>query len=240
MSRVNIDNEFIRRRTVEIQLRDSTPVLIRPIVPEDRDRLSEGLARLSPRSTQLRFLRSVGRFSERELSYLTEIDFKDHFAWGAMALDQPAEPGIGVARYVRDREDPETAEAAVAVIDAYQGRGLGSILLEVLAETAQENGIKRFYGIISSENRLVREAVRRAGASSVWEDGVFRFELPLPLPRGAEGLEGLCGSARRRPRRAGGLRGRPRLAPTLIGPGGVPVTWTRSHLAQAGSAPSRI
>ena len=93
MSRVNIEHEFIRRRTVEIQLRDSTPVLIRPIVPEDRDRLSEGLARLSPRSTQLRFLRSVGRFSERELSYLTEIDFKDHFAWGAMALDQPAEPG---------------------------------------------------------------------------------------------------------------------------------------------------
>ena len=181
MSRVNVETEFIRRRTVEIQLRDSTPVLIRPIVPEDKDRLSEGLARLSSRSTQLRFLRSVGRFSERELSYLTEIDYKDHFAWGAMALDQPEEPGIGVARYVRDRDDPETAEAAVAVVDAYQGRGLGSILLEVLAETAQENGMKRFYGIISSENRVVRDAVRRAGASSVWEDGVFRFELPLPL-----------------------------------------------------------
>ena len=182
MSEESLHDDFVSRRTVELRLRDSTPVVIRPIVPEDRDRLSQGLEKLSPRSRFLRFLRPISRLSEKELTYLTEIDYNDHFAWVAIAPNEPGAPGIGVARYIRDREDPDTAEAAVTVVDAYQGRGLGTVLIEVLADTAQENGITRFRGYVSGENRLVLEAVRKAGADWTWDQGVVEIEVPLPLP----------------------------------------------------------
>ncbi|MCH7584511.1 MAG: GNAT family N-acetyltransferase [Acidobacteria bacterium] len=182
MNDISVDSRFIRSRTVEIQLRDSTPVVIRPIVPEDRDRLRQGLERLSPRSRFLRFLGPISQLSEKELGYLTEIDYKDHFAWVALAQDEPGAPGIGVARYIRDRGDSDIAEAAVTVVDAYQGRGLGTVLIEVLADTAQENGIRRFRGYVSGENRLVLEAVGKAGTNWVWDQGVVKIEVPLPLP----------------------------------------------------------
>lgn len=66
------------------------------------------------------------QLTEAELDYLTNIDYQDHFAWTAFALDDPGQPGIGVARFIRLVERPEAAEAAVTVIDAYQGRGCNS------------------------------------------------------------------------------------------------------------------
>jgi GNAT superfamily N-acetyltransferase len=115
---------------------------------------------------------------------LTEIDYRTHFAWGAELATGKQHLGIGLARYVCQTDDPATAEAAVAVLDEYQGRGLGGILLALLAESAQENGVKRFRSYVLSQNRKVLDALTRPGIE--WQeeaDGdTVRFDIPLPLP----------------------------------------------------------
>ena len=179
---MDIDDEFIRTRTSIVDLSDGTPVRVRPIVPSDKPRIAEGLAQLSAESQYLRFLRPVDHLSSDELTYLTEIDYQTHFAWGAELAGGRQRRGVGLARYVRQSEDPTTAEAAVAVLDEYQGKGLGTILLALLAESAQENGVQRFRSYVLSANQKVLAALDRPGIELHEEDGMVRFDIPLPLP----------------------------------------------------------
>jgi RimJ/RimL family protein N-acetyltransferase len=127
-------------------------VLIRPIRPDDKWMLEEGLRHLSQTSVQRRFLSPKTRFSKAELRYLTEVDGENHVA---LVAEYPAEPVrrlIAVARFVRLPEDPEAAEAAIVVGDDWQGRGLGSLLAEQLADEARRRGIRRFTATMASDN----------------------------------------------------------------------------------------
>ena len=162
-----------------VTLRNGTRALIRPIRAEDKEALADGLARLSSESRYRRFLRPVTSLNERELKYLTEIDYTNHFAWVAMAVDEPGEPGLGVARYIRDPLDPEVAEAAVAVVDDHQGQGLGTMLLRVLVAAARENGIHTFRGWVLGDNTNVLRPLERIGARRKPDHGVLRIEVDL-------------------------------------------------------------
>jgi GNAT superfamily N-acetyltransferase len=175
-----VDDEFIRRRTTEVTLRDGTPVLLRPILPEDKAELLDGFRRLSPQSRYRRFLSPVDELTEEQLRDLTEVDYVDHFAWVAFGLSAAGRPGIGVARYVRVPGEPEVAEAAVTVVDDYQGRGLGTLLLEALGAVALENGITRFRGYALEENRAILEVLEGLGASTEHDSpGLVRVEIDL-------------------------------------------------------------
>jgi GNAT superfamily N-acetyltransferase len=158
------DDPFIRSRTVELTLRGGMRIRMRPIVPDDKPRLVEGFERLSPLSRYRRFLAAVTRLRPDQLARLTEIDYVNHFALGAIAVDEAGEPGVAVARYVRYEADPETADAAVTVLDAYQGHGLGTLLMRALGAVARENGIRRFRADVLADNRPVREMLTRLGA----------------------------------------------------------------------------
>jgi acetyltransferase len=94
---------------------DGTPLLIHAIGPEHKPCLVEGLARLSEESRYRRFAQPLRACSDAQLRYLTEIDYRDHMAWLAADLSAPGVPGVAVARYVRRRDDPRSAEAAVTV-----------------------------------------------------------------------------------------------------------------------------
>jgi GNAT superfamily N-acetyltransferase len=161
-----------------VTLRDGTRARVRPIRPDDKDALLAGFERLSPQSRYRRFLRPVKNLSERELKYLTEIDYTSHFAWVAADPDDDMN-GYGVARYVRDPKDPEVAEAAVAVIDNQQGKGLATILMQLLSATARENGIRAFRGWVLGDNREVLEPLERRGARRIADEGVLRVEVEL-------------------------------------------------------------
>ncbi len=161
-----------------VTLKDGSRAVIRPIRPDDKQALVDGFERLSEESTYRRFLRPVTRLSARELQYLTEIDYASHFAWVAADADDQSR-GYGVARYVRDPKDPNVAEAAVAIVDDQQGKGLGTILMKVLVATARENGITTFRAWVLGENRAVLGALERLGASRTPEDGVIRVEVDL-------------------------------------------------------------
>jgi GNAT superfamily N-acetyltransferase len=119
-------------------LRDGTRIEIRPIRPEDRDELAAGLERLSPKSRYRRFLTPTDELSERELDYLTHVDHRDHEALVARDADSGA--GVGVARFVRWADDPDAAEFAAAVADDWQGRGVGTLLLDELTKRARRGG----------------------------------------------------------------------------------------------------
>jgi GNAT superfamily N-acetyltransferase len=176
-----VDEEFVRSRTTEMALPDGGRVRLRPVVPEDKAALVEGFHRLSPESRYRRFMAPIAELSEEQLAELTEVDYSDRFAWMAFSLDEAGTPGMGVSRYVRDGTDPEVAEAAVTVIDDYQGRGLGRLLLELLGAVALENGIKRFRGFALEDNRPILELLQRLGAELSHDSpGVLRFELDLP------------------------------------------------------------
>lgn len=170
---------FDERSSVAV-LDDGTRVLIRPIRAGDKRLLQEGIPRLSPQSRYLRFLHYLERLTAAELRYLTEIDYRDHFAWVAISLDQPDQIGLGVARYIRDKTRPTQAEAAVAVIDDYQCRGLGRLLLTRLADSARENGVDAFIAYLAPESPVVNHLLQNvAAATTSNEDGLVKVIVPL-------------------------------------------------------------
>jgi GNAT superfamily N-acetyltransferase len=169
----------LRLEQYRTALRDGTPVLVRPIRPDDKALLRKGFERLSPASRYRRFLSPVDELSDAELAYLTEIDYLDHFAWAAVRADRHDE-GLGVARYIRVKDEPEVAEAAVTVIDEYQGRGLGTLLLALLGAAALAAGIRFFRAFVLADNIPMRDLLNSLGAQTGFDSpGVVRFDVPL-------------------------------------------------------------
>ncbi|HYT05417.1 MAG TPA: GNAT family N-acetyltransferase [Gemmatimonadales bacterium] len=165
----------------ELQLRDGTRVRVRPIRPEDRDRLRVGLHQLSAASRYHRFLATVSELSEEQLCYLTEIDHVSHLAWIALDPALPGEPAVGVARCIRFPENSGMAEVAVTVLDAYQGRGLGTLLLGLLSRSAAAQGIRTFRAYVHEDNDAMLRIFRDLGAEVERADiGVCQLDIPVP------------------------------------------------------------
>lgn len=166
---------------IETHLRDGTPVLVRMVEPSDKAALAEGMAKLSARSRYLRFHTGIETLTDRQLRYLTEVDQRDHVAWVAVVHDGDDETGVGVARFVKLADEPEVAEAAVTVLDEYQGRGLGTILLTVLAAAATRRGITVFRSYVLGENTDMLQVFEALGATRARDEpGVYRVDLPVP------------------------------------------------------------
>jgi RimJ/RimL family protein N-acetyltransferase len=166
---------------IHITLLDGTRVVLRPVVPSDADGIAHGFDHLSEESRYRRFMGGLKRLTPAVLTRLTVLDYHDRFAWLAIAIDEPGQPGIAVARYVRLLGDPTTAEPAVTVIDEFQGRGLGTTMLDVLARSARANGIERFVAYALVDNRPVLAILKRNGARlRVSEPGVYEAIIDLP------------------------------------------------------------
>ncbi|HEV2751730.1 MAG TPA: GNAT family N-acetyltransferase [Gemmatimonadales bacterium] len=166
----------------EFELRDGRRVLVRRIRPEDRDRLQVGLHQLSAASRYHRFHAAVSELSPEQLSYLTEVDHVNHLAWIALDPTLPGEPAVGVARCIRVPVKPEMAEVAVTVLDAYQGRGLGTLLLGVLSQSAAMRGIRTFRAYVEEDNESMLRIFRDLGAHVGCLDvGVYQLDIPVPI-----------------------------------------------------------
>jgi len=144
-------------------LPDGTRILLRPIEASDKARISAALGRLSQETIRRRFLAAKPRFSTSELRYLTEVDGHNHLALAAVLADEP-ETLVGVARCVRLPDTPDTAEFAIVVADAFQGRRLGTLLARELAGAARAVGIRRFAATMLSDNEAVRRLMATISA----------------------------------------------------------------------------
>ena len=144
-------------------LPDGTKILLRPIEAADKARLAVALGRLSRETIRRRFFAAKPRFTTGELRYLTEIDGHNHLALAAFPAGDP-ETIVGVARCIRLPDSPDTAEFAIVVGDAFQGRGLGTLLARQLATAARAVGIRRFAASMLGENVAVRQLMRTISA----------------------------------------------------------------------------
>jgi len=163
-----------------VVLRDGTRALIRPIGPDDSDRLKAGFEIASADSIFLRFLAPHPRLSRSELRYLTGVDHDKHEA--LIAVDPESGESFGTARYIRSDDDPATAEFAIGVGDRWMRIGLGSALLGALAERAREAGITRFTGLIHSENTAIRRLVEKViGPFTTRPAGAGALEMVVDL-----------------------------------------------------------
>ncbi|HUO70966.1 MAG TPA: GNAT family N-acetyltransferase [Solirubrobacteraceae bacterium] len=168
-------------------------ILIRPIRRNDKDLLLDGLHRLSPQSQYRRFFSPKPKLSAAQLRYLTEVDHRTHEA--LVAIDQSSGDGIGVARFVRSSEHAGDAEAAVAVIDPWQDRRVGTALLEELAARAREEGVERFTASVLATNAPMLKLLRQFGDTTVVDRAAGVVELQIEL-RDAGIPDGLAHSLR--------------------------------------------
>lgn len=154
---------LIRRRHMKftpsyrelVKLKDGRTVLVRMIRPEDRQYIDASFSSLSPKTRYLRFHNGKESLTDAELKHYSEIDGINHFALGALWEKK----GVGVIRFYRDRDNPELAEVAIVIIDEFQTKGLGEILLRRTISAARERGIHRLQFKLLPDNEGMRRLI---------------------------------------------------------------------------------
>lgn len=179
MSSIPPTNELVALGA-PITLRDGSHVRIRQGHHTDRDLLLRGFERLSPESRYRRFLAPVADLSASTVRYLTEIDHHNHEAM--IALDEQTGEGIGVARYVRDPDHRDVAEVAVTVIDDWQRRGLGTLLLEVISARARQEDITRFTALMLATNKDMMDLLQDLYPVRIVDRELGTVEIEVPIP----------------------------------------------------------
>ncbi|MBR0789308.1 GNAT family N-acetyltransferase [Bradyrhizobium manausense] len=143
------------------RLRDGTPIEIRALRPDDEVGMLAALDQTSAQSRQRRFFIPKKHFSERERDFFMEIDFVHHVALVACVDDAGRSIIVGGGRYVV--ADPGRAEMAFMVIDAWQGRGIGTRIARDLIVLAREAGLTELVAEVLAENSAMRQVFSRLG-----------------------------------------------------------------------------
>lgn len=192
--------------TETVVLADGAVVVLRPLVPQDRELLVAGLAAMSAASRYYRFGTPVMP-GDADVDDLLEVDGVDEVAIGAVS--NPAEggsvegssaegrsaEGLGVARFLRDDQDPTVAEATVAVVDHWQGRGVGTRLLDRLVREARTRDVTTFRNYVLADNQRALRFLDALGADAPVRRGDVAV-VDLPVPRAGQRLrESLTGRA---------------------------------------------
>jgi len=168
-----------------------TQVVLRPLERGDTGSVLEVFAGLGDHSRALRFLTPKPRLTAGDLRQLTAVDHCHHVA--LLAAAPPGRP-IGIARFIRDRERPDSADVAVAVVDAWQDRGIGTMLAHGLVRRALEVGIRRFTMMMAPHNdgavRLLHRAPGEIERLAI-DDEIAEFAITFGDPASAS-LERAC------------------------------------------------
>ncbi len=164
-----------RHWEADVLLRDGRTAHVRPVRPEDEPLMVEFYAQVSDESKYYRFFAPMPELSEQDLHRFTHVDHVDRVAL-VMLLGGEM---IAVGRY--ERTEPREAEVAFLVQDRHQGRGIGQLLLEHLAQAGRERGIERFTAEVLPENQAMIHTFREAGyrVASEYDQGVMALEFSI-------------------------------------------------------------
>ncbi len=179
-------------------LRDGTDVRIRPIQRGDVELERRFIEELSARSRRFRFLDSMSSPSVALLRELTEIDATTEAAYVAIVVEDGRECEIGVARLSAPANSTD-CEFAIAVSDAWQRRGLGTLLMQRLIEVATARGLKTMHSVDSAENDPMRAFAKHlhlAGERNPEDVTQMLYSVDLPVSAAAVDT-GLADAARR-------------------------------------------
>jgi GNAT superfamily N-acetyltransferase len=176
------EHESARVYGEPVRLADGAQIVIRPIEPEDAGELRRGLRRLSALTAYRRFRAHITTVSPEQLDYLTRIDHVRHEALAA--LDPQVGSVAGVVRYVCDPTEPSQAELTHVVADAWQHRGVGSALIDRLAERAHAAGVERFIVTTLAVDAPARRLLTRVAEpiSERDQDGLIETTARLRPP----------------------------------------------------------
>ncbi len=162
------------RPRLELQLSDGMTIWLSPLLSGDKHSLEEGFEELSLESRYNRFGQGLGHLTESELNYLTNIDQRYHVAWGASTMESE---GIGIGRYIVTAHG--CAEVALTVMDDWQGRGVGKLLLRVLAAIARSDGVSQLCFKFVPGNRQIRAMLQGIEVEFDETDGLMSGALPI-------------------------------------------------------------
>lgn len=142
-------------------LRNGQKVTIRAQRPKDREGLEAAIARMSDESIYRRFFGARRQFSEKEVAYFLDIDFVDHAALVVVADENGEGAIVGGGRYVA--VEPGRAEVAFAVLDEYQGQGLGAALMRSLAAIVRQSGFRELIAEVLAGNAAMLKVFEKSG-----------------------------------------------------------------------------
>jgi acetyl coenzyme A synthetase (ADP forming)-like protein len=164
----------------EVLLKDGSSILLRPIKVDDAKSWVEFVGRLSARTKYLRFHHVTKEMGLEDAARFCTVDYRGTFAFVAEVLRETKRDIVAIGRYYR-LPDHHSAEVALAIEDRYQGRGLGTSILEQLADVARENGIDRFEADVLAENEQMMNVFKDYGfhVTSELQTGVYRVTFPI-------------------------------------------------------------
>jgi acyl-CoA synthetase (NDP forming)/RimJ/RimL family protein N-acetyltransferase len=170
----------------DVLLLDGSTARLRPIRPDDADDLVEFYARVSPESKYMRFFAPYPELSRRDVEHFTRVDYEDRVAL-VLTIGRHI---VAVGRYDAIDVERRHAEVAFLVEDRYQGRGIGQLLLEHLAQAARERGLETFVAEVLPDNLRMIHTFKQAGyrVARGFEDGVLRLEFPIAATETAVGV----------------------------------------------------
>jgi RimJ/RimL family protein N-acetyltransferase len=175
-------------------LRAQLPVILRPLTPDDRERITDAFRKLSPESTYFRFWTRVQGANPTFIERLCTDDGGQHRTWVVVVENNDDIPGVGGGSYWCLDNAAESAEVSFTVADEYQGQGVGTLLLAVLWAEAQEAGIRQFVANVLDENHVMLTWWAGLGAEHVrqahggWELTLKLDETLLPDTSAANSL----------------------------------------------------
>src|SRR3984957_2319127 len=181
-----------------VRLRSGDLVRLRPVRPEDRQALARAYTNLGEQSRYRRFFTAMPELSEQTLRAAVEVDHVNHEA--LVALPLLSREIVGECRYIRLSDRPDTADLAVTVVDAWQGRGLGSVLLARVGARALKAGIVYFSAEVLAENRSMLTLLPRLGRVESESSGTVvenRIKLADPSQRDQAAFLDLLAAAAR-------------------------------------------
>jgi GNAT superfamily N-acetyltransferase len=170
-------------------------VEIRPLARGQTGPVVEVFDRMSPHSRRMRFLGPMAALTDSMLYQLTDVDHQRHGCWYATVGNER----VALGRYLLDAKDPTVAEIALDVIDAYQGHGLGRLLLDILSVAASDVGVTTLSAVMDASNTRVLRLATPLGGSSSSSYGAVEGWAPVPRIRGLEAAHVLvCARTARR------------------------------------------
>jgi acetyl coenzyme A synthetase (ADP forming)-like protein len=165
----------------DLLLRDGALLRMRALRPTDRAGLKALFDRCSPETIRYRFLYSLKVLTDEMLDRLVNLDGARNLALVVTMGEGEHEQIVAVGRYQSLDERPEVAEVSFLVEDALQRRGIGTQLLDALAELARAHGITRFSADVLTDNRTMLSVFRKAGyaLAGATSYGVTHLEFPI-------------------------------------------------------------